>query len=104
MKNSAGGDDDDTRADGRAIGASRPAMSCGLSALQARRGNGERQLDEDSEKGSSPEIPNPGRITDRVDGIGGVELGAADPFASDGLRVSRANPKITPSLSDPATS
>ena len=52
---------------------------------------------------TSPEIPNPGRSTDRVDGIGGVEHSAADPVASDCLPGSTANPKNTPSLSDPAT-
>ena len=45
---------------------------------------------------TSPEIPNPSRSPDRVDGIGGIEHSAADPFASDCLPGSTANPKNTP--------
>lgn len=81
MKNSARGDDNAARADGGAIGVS------WLSPQKAKRRNEEDQLDErvrrHSEKWSNPESPNPGCITDRVDGIGGVEPSAADPFASD---------------------
>jgi hypothetical protein len=64
----------------------------------------------DSEKRSNPEIPTPGFITDPV-GVTGVEPSdstcvepsEADPFASDRLPVSRANPRNITSLSASAT-
>ena len=76
----------------------------------------DERVHRDAEKWSNPEIPNPGFTTDRVDATGvdasdpfdrvdatSVDPSEADPFASDRLPWSRANPKNTTSLSAPAT-